>query len=294
MIIDDVFSIILYIDKNDNITGSFFENLFQSISSYFKNWELIVLNNSNDSKKIKQILSKTKSKKISYHKINYGETEDSSFMYGINYSVGDYIVEIPFSNLNNNLDFIFSNINTSYDIIFFENKSTHFIKKKFYDFFNKSLHNNNELFGSRFHVVSRRSLNQFISSGEIIINRRIIYTRITQNIKRIQLDYNTKSNYTLELLFDTLLFYSRITIKLTKFFWFSSILILTFMSIYSLILFFLGNVVEGWTTTILYLSFISFTISTLLYVVLKYLFFIFMLTNKNKINVVSQIEIFDN
>lgn len=52
---------------------------------------------------------------------------------------------------------------------------------------------------------------------------------------------------------------------------FLMIAIVVFMAVYSLVVYLVGNPVEGWTTTILFLSFCFFGLFGILAVIVKYL-----------------------
>ena len=89
---------------------------------------------------------------------------------------------------------------------------------------------------------------------------------------------------------DTLLLFTDVGYRLSMFMTALMMLATVFMAVYSLVIFIIGNPVEGWTTTILFLSFAFFGLFGILTVVVKYLQILVDLVFRRKKYIFESIE----
>lgn len=291
----NIISLLLYFDDQSEKIDFFFDDLNRVLEHKNLQCELIIIDNSksNEESLVKNI-KKYNSQKFLFIKMKDGESEDAAIRCGLEYAIGDYVVEIPQKYISNELEFIFENLDFNYDVISFVKKTDRIHKKFSYWIFKSMTQSHISLQSSRFNVLSRRAINRFLTTEESIINRRVLYTEIGLRQKNVVLPNftNSKKSISTNDLIDTFIFYTPIGIKTASALVIFFLLLTLSAIIYSLTFYFLGKAIEGWTTLIILISSVSTGIFILLYLILKYLYFITKILNKNKKLIEDKVEQF--
>lgn len=131
-----------------------------------------------------------------------------------------------------------------------------------------------------FRILSRRVINRISSMNRTIPYRKAIYAGSGLKTANIKYDVvgagdrpkDTKENrYRSSLAVDTLILFTEVGYKFS--FWMTSLMIMisVFMLVYTLLIYFIGHPIEGWTTTVLFLSIAFLGLFGILTVIVKYL-----------------------
>ena len=285
MKVSDYISLVLYTFNDQSIINESLNRIINSLKSNFKNFEIIIINDfSSDStlsicKKIK-----LENNEYSIKIINLSRKHgiEKCINVGVNYSIGDFVIEFDDPRLSFDDELILNLYNKStegYDIVSLKSgKNRNFYSNIFYFILNKFI-NINEKFETEYcYILSRRAINSMSLINNRIKYRKVLhptlgfektslYTDKKLNIKSSQ-SFEEKFTLFLDVLFTSTNFAIKINIYLTLFFLISTIMVSLF-SLYQY--FFNKSVVQGWTTTILYLSLSFFGVFLILSIISRLL-----------------------
>lgn len=153
----------------------------------------------------------------------------------------------------------------------------------FYSIFDRFSETPYRMCSERFRILSRRVINRVASMNNKIPYRKAVYSQCglkTKNIvydagrpdrKRPESMARAERRYRRNLGIDVLLLFTQLGYRFSI--GMTAVMILTavFMIGYSFTVYLFGNPVEGWTTTILFLSFAFFGLFGLITIIIKYL-----------------------
>lgn len=291
-------SAVIYVHNCENHIEPFIKTIAGVLSSNFLSSEIVVVDDAstdNSVKKIKDIASKIDGVTISLINLSYYHGLETAMTAGDNLAIGDYILEFD----NAILDFdpkeimnIYNTALSGYDIVCASpDRSVRFSSRMFYKLFERYSRTSVKLVTEHFRIISRRAINKTSSMNVAIIYRKAIYSNVGLKVKNIR--YTPTSNevysssklenrYRSSLAIDSLILFTdlgyKFSISMTLLMMFMSI----FMVLYSIITYLLIHPVEGWTTTILFLSVAFFGLFGILSVIIKYLQLIVNLVFKRK------------
>lgn len=276
-------SAIVYVHNDETYVRQFIEELDRTLSTNFLKFEVVVVNDKSTDDSIKLIKEYAATRSglvISILNMSYFQGLESSMNAGIDLTIGDFVFEFDSVYVDYDwkimMDIYFKSL-TGIDIV----NASPLRKLKlssslFYRLFNKSAHLQYDLGTETFRVLSRRAINRVHSMSKTIPYRKAIYAncglQLTTlkyspikeiNVKRL----SNRSN----LAVNSLILFSDIAYKITLFMTIFMILITIGVAIYALVYYFYETPVEGWTTTILFLSFAFFGLFAIMSMVVKYL-----------------------
>jgi dolichol-phosphate mannosyltransferase len=203
---------------------------------------------------------------------------------GMDLAIGDFVFEFD----NTDLDFdpemimkIYRHALTGYDIVSASpDRREKFSSRLFYKVFDRFTSLKYNMSTESFRVLSRRVINRINSMNKNVPYRKAMYAG--SGLKTANLKYEVKTvvkgttdpnenRYRRSLAVDTLILFTdfgyRISFVMTS----AMMLISMFMIVYTLVVYLIGNPIEGWTTTALFLSFGFFGLFAILTVIVKYL-----------------------
>ena len=150
-----------------------------------------------------------------------------------------------------------------------------------------------------FRILSRRVINRISSMNNAIPYRKAIYAG--SGLKTANLKYKVLQNgdrqkdskenrYRASLAADTLILFTNVGYKFSI--WMTSLMmfISVFMIVYTLTVYFIGHPIEGWTTTVLFLSVAFLGLFGILTIIVKYLQIVVDMTFKRKHYTFESIE----
>ena len=280
-------SAVIYVHNAGERIGKFLECIVDVLEDNFEHSEIILCNDcssDNSAEIIKQTSNRARTTNISIINMSYFHGLELAMNAGINFAIGDFVFEFD----NTNLDFdkteivkIYKKSLEGFDIV-----SASPLKKLkrssdlFYKVFSKNTDNRFELKTESFRVLSRRAINRISSMNKTIPYRKVLYA--TCGLKTYNISYNVLDNnvyvkdgeenkYRINLAIDALILFTDVGYTFAKNMTLAMIVITVLAAVYSTCVYLIGNPVEGWTTTILFLSFCFFGMFGILTIVIKYL-----------------------
>jgi dolichol-phosphate mannosyltransferase len=276
----------------------FLKTIIKVMDDNFENSEIICVNDSStdDSlQKIKQTGILASNTTVSVVNMSYFHGLEISMNAGSDLAIGDYVFEFD----NVLIDYEPSLIMDAYykalegfDIVSASpNKNVKLSSKIFYWLFNKYSISKYMMTTESFRILSRRALNRTDSMNKTIPYRKAVYS--DSGLQTFNIRYDCKSflerkidkqekAYRTKLAADSLLLFTQIGYSFAKFMTFLMMFISFFMIIYSLVVFISATPVEGWTTTILFLSVAFLGMFGILTIIIKYLQLLVELVFKRK------------
>lgn len=250
-------SAVVYVNNNQDTLMNLLNKINNFLEENFNKYEIICVNDAsrdNSVKIIKKFTKEVKNQKVSLINMSNYHGLELSMGAGVDLAIGDFVYE--FDNIYDDFDIkvikeVYDKCLQGYDIVSASSKSCKTSSSNlFYKIFNKSAGLEYKLQTETFRILSRRAINR--------VNSIILFTNV---------------GYKFSLLMSVLTLLSTL-----------------FVFIYTIVIFFSKNPVQGWTTTMLFLSFGFFGIFALMTIAIKYLDIIINLLFKNKIYLIESIE----
>ena len=280
-------SAVLYVHDNEATVGEFLTDLYQLCQENFESFEVICVDDSssdNSLNEIKKACDKIEGSALSLVNMGFYHGLELSMNAGVDLAIGDFVFEFDHVTRDYDINFIMDIYNHSlngYDIIGAAPK--HHLassSKMFYRLYNKNAATPNKLKTESFRILSRRAINRVHSISKTVPYRKAIYASC--GLKIDSLEYENKiyknrlankaeSGFRKAIALDSLMLFTNVAFKLSTVMTFIMMGVTVGMAVYALVLFILGNTIEGWTTTVLFLSFGFFGIFVILAIIIKYL-----------------------
>ena len=275
-------SAVVYVHNNESEIIEFHKMLLTILDENFERSEIIYVNDSSkdDSmEKIKENKELAKSTSVSILNMSYFHGLEIAMNAGVDMAIGDFVFEFDSVSIDYNPEEIMKCYKRSlegYDIVSASpNKKSRKSSSLFYWIIYKL--NHVKMFTERFRVLSRRVINRIASMNKDIPYRKIIYSNC--GLKKDTIFYNAKTKkisqaerkYRINLAANSLILFTDVGYKFSVAITVGMMLIAIFMAIYSIVIYALGNPVEGWLTTILFVSVAFFGMFAILTIIVKYL-----------------------
>lgn len=280
-------SAVIYVHNAAERIEKFLKIIIEVMEENFEKSEIICVNDcsSDDSIERIKVASKMASQtNVSILNMSYFHGLEVAMNAGVDLSIGDFVLEFD----TTVLDFdkaeimkIYRKSLEGYDVVSASpDKKQKFTSSVFYYIFDKFTNISYKIYSESFRVLSRRVINRVSSMNKSVPYRKAVYANCglkTLNIKYRPIQMDTRrqdkveKKYRKSLAADTLILFTevgyRFSMSMTAFMIFLTIC----MAVYSLIVYLTSNPVEGWTTTILFMSFAFFGLFGILTIIIKYL-----------------------
>lgn len=280
-------SAIVYVYNNERDIENFISTLYNTLDENFLKFEIIVVNDVSTDNSIgivKDLVRNLSKHNVSILNMSFHHGLEEAMNAGMDLTIGDFVFEFDNVYIDYSrqtiMDLYFTSLK-GYDIVNGSvNVQPRFTSKLFYKVFNRYAKIQYPLGPESFRVLSRRAINRVHSMSKTIPYRKAIYANCGLKIKTVKYESVDKrvTNLASErgqgkyfavdsiIMFTDVAFRVAITLSLLM------ILAIISIAVYALIYYMLGkHPVEGWTTTILFLSAAFFGIFTILAVILKYM-----------------------
>ncbi len=280
-------SAVVYCCNDVDRIAHFVKNLDNTMDTNFLNYEIVVVNDASDDGSINQI-------KTYAHNVNTGEKEhtitilhmsyrhglESSMSAGLNLTIGDFVFE--FDSVNDDYDWsllmtVYRHSLQGYDIVSARsNIKSRLSSRIYYKLFNRYAHLQHSIGPESFRILSRRAINRIHSITQSIPYRKAAYancglavdTIIYKSIDNIQRkNYHDRHAVAIE----SLLLFTDVPFRATMFLAMAMLLVSFTVGIYAVVYKFLRNPVEGWTTTIFFMSFGFSGLFAILSMIIRYM-----------------------
>jgi len=299
-------SAVIYVNNNEDTLKNWLEKINKALKENFNKYEIICVNDASRDQSvnvIKKIANKVKEQKISIINMSYYHGVELAMSAGDDLAIGDFVYE--FDNISDDFDIkvireVYNKCLEGYDIVSASsNRNKTNSSKIFYNLFNKSAKLQYKLQTETFRILSRRAINRVNSINNNITYRKAVYAKCGLKmynyeyesisiVKRIisKENHNNRKNTAV----NSLILFTDVGYKFSLCMSVVTLLITLATFIYTIVIFFSKNPVQGWTTTMLFLSFGFFGIFSLMTIAIKYLDILVEILFKKKNYLIEGIE----
>ena len=298
-------SAVVYVRNNeDSIQGFLYE-----INNYFKDnflsYEIVVVNDDSKDKsveKIKEFANKSEGEIISILNMSYYQGLEQSMHAGVDLAIGDFVYEFDTTTISYPTEMlrkIYDECLGGFDIVSAYPKSSgHKQSSLFYSFFNYHFDSIYKIRTEGFRILSRRAINRVQSMSDSIPYRKAVYANCGLKSKGLEYKAVQKIPNTTgreremqkETAINALILYTDVSYKFAMTMAGIIALCTVLATVYTFCIYFAGKPVEGWTTTMLFLSFGFFTITSILAILIKYTSLILNIVFKKQKYIIESIE----
>ena len=291
-------SAVIYIYNAEDRIGKFLETIVRVMEGNFEHSEIICVNDyssDNSISVVKDISEKVTNTNVTVVNMSYFHGLELAMNAGVDLAIGDFVFEFDNTRLDFSDDVVMQVYNRSlegYDIVSASaNKKDKFTSRMFYNIFDRFADQSYKMATESFRILSRRVINRISSMNKTIPYRKAVYANsglrtdsIKYAISNTEYSVNDKreKSYWKNLAIDSLLLFTEFGYKFSMSMTFAMMFISIFMVLYSIITYIVYHPVEGWTTTILFLSFAFFGLFAILTIIIKYLQLIVNVVYKRK------------
>lgn len=291
-------SAVIYIYNAEDRIGKFLETIVRVMEGNFEHSEIICVNDyssDNSISVVKDISEKVTNTNVTVVNMSYFHGLELAMNAGVDLAIGDFVFEFDNTRLDFSDDVVMQVYNRSlegYDIVSASaNKKDKFTSRMFYNIFDRFADQSYKMATESFRILSRRVINRVSSMNKTIPYRKAVYANsglrtdsIKYAISNTEYSVNDKreKSYWKNLAIDSLLLFTEFGYKFSMSMTFAMMFISIFMVLYSIITYIVYHPVEGWTTTILFLSFAFFGLFAILTIIIKYLQLIVNVVYKRK------------
>lgn len=281
-------SAVVYVHNAENTIKEFLNAVIGVLENNFEHSEIICVNDGstdNSRKIIEAVSSQTTSASLSVINMSYFHGLELAMNAGTDLSIGDFVFEFD----NTVLDFTQADVMGIYlrelegfDIVSASaDKPSRPSSKIFYGIYNKySKNRSKKIKTESFRILSRRVINRVSQMNKSLPYRKVVYS--FSGLKSDNIIYTTtgdervkrskdEKGFRMELAIDALIMFTDFGYKISTIMTFLMLAVITVVAIYTLAAYIFRNPVEGWTSTILFLSISFFGVFMILTVIIKYL-----------------------
>ena len=279
-------SAVVYVHDNESEIENFIEMIRRTLEENFLASEIICVNDASTDdgvEKIKNVSKIATTTTISIVNMTHYHGVELAMNAGLDLAIGDFVFEFDSVIEDFTAETImqvYFRCLKGYDIVSASPVGhREFSSKFFYGLFKKFNQQSLNMDTERFRILSRRAINRVTGMNKAVPYRKAVYAASGFKLDVIKYEPSTKVkihrtqeeiDYRERLAIDAMLLFTdvgyRVTIGLTK-----TLMLLTVLAgIYAAFIYFAGNPVAGWTTTMIFLSFGFFCMFGVLTIVLKY------------------------
>lgn len=303
---ENFISAVVYVNNNEKNLKTLLKKIETVLDENFNKYEIICVNdasNDNSCKVIKEFAKTAKDKKVSVINMSYYQGLEKSMDAGVDLAIGDFVYE--FDNIYDDfsekiIKDVYDICLKGYDIVSASSNSRKFNPSSiFYKIFNKYANLEYKLQTESFRIISRRAINRVNSINKNIVYRKAVYANC--GLKMLNIRYESSKNIKkyvskecqknmTNTAINSLILFTNVGYKVSLFL--SALMLLSSLSvaIYAIVVFINNNPVQGWTTTILFLSFGFFGLFSLITIAIKYLDILIDLQFKKKLYLIESID----
>lgn len=282
-------SAVIYVYNAENRIENFLNMVIGVLENNFEHSEIICVNDCSDDKSvetIKKVSTIAKNTSISVLNMSYFHGLEVAMNAGVDLAIGDFVFEFDSTFLDYDVSQIMKTYQKSlegFDIVGASpDRKEKLSSRLFYFVFDKFTNLSYKMYTESFRVLSRRVINRISSMNKSVPYRKAIYsncglktTNMTYHVLETPAtDFNMgkkEKKYRKNLAIDTLLLFTELGYRFSMAMMALMMLVVIFMGAYSMVTYFISAPVEGWTTTILFLSFAFLGLFGILTIIVKYL-----------------------
>lgn len=281
-------SAVLYVYNAEDVITDFLRMVICVLKSNFDKAEIICVNDHSSDKsvsKIQEVCADDGEITVSVLNMSKYHGIEMAMNAGVDLAIGDFVFE--FDKLvqdfaEEDIMKVYNKALEGFDIVSaIPDKQQKASSSLFYYIFNKFSGDQYHFRSESFRLISRRAINRIYSMNLSVPYRKIQYLSCGLGTAHIvykvtnrngQANPNRKEKrYRQGLAVDVLILFTDIGYRFS--FWMTMVMIgvTMFMAIYAMVVYLMSKPVEGWTTTILFMSFAFFGLFGILTIIIKYL-----------------------
>ncbi|MGO5207361.1 glycosyltransferase [Bacillota bacterium LCP21S3_F9] len=280
-------SAVIYVHNAEDRIERFLDMVVEVMERNFEHSEIICVNDSSEDgslsivRKVSKAAEKTS---ISVVNMSYYHGLELAMDAGMDLAIGDFVFEFD----NTVADFdssvimeIYRHSLEGYDIVSASpNRKERLSSRMFYRIFAKFAAVSYRMNTESFRVLSRRVINRVSSMNKTAPYRKALYANCGLKTDCIRYEVTgdwskardrKEQRYRMDLAADALILFTEVGYRFSMTMTVVMMLTSIFMTVYSLVTYFVIHPVEGWTTTILFLSVVFFGLFGILTIIVKYL-----------------------
>lgn len=301
-----VVSAVVYIRNHEKYIGEFIEGIAAVLSENFEKYEIIAVNDSSTDKSVellKQAASKLEVISFTIVNLSFYHGTEAAITAGVDISIGDFVFEFDSPVADYGFEEIINVYKRSlegFDIVSAAPDVRERIDSKiFYNLFKRYSQNHLRLWTERFRVLSRRAVNRINNSCTSIRYRKAVYYNIGLKThihkycpnKSIALKGQLNTKGRLSQALNYLMIFTDIVPKISIFMAIIMLLFSIGVFCYTVFIYIAyDRVVEGWTTTMLFLSVCFTGFFSLFAIVIKFVSLILNLQNTKQTYTFESVE----
>lgn len=293
-------SAVIYVHNAGDRVRKFLSMVMEVMEQNFEHSEIICVNDSSEDESltvIRDVSRKAKKTSISVVNMSYYHGLELAMDAGMDLAIGDFVFEfdntVPDFNPSVIME-IYRHSLEGYDIVSASpNRRERLSSRLFYRIFAKFAAVSYRMNTESFRVLSRRVINRVSSMNKTAPYRKALYANCGLKTDCIRYEvvehpgdtdgnstqasyYHRKRDrkeqrYRMDLAADALILFTEVGYRFSMTMTVVMMLMSIFMTVYSLVTYFVIHPVEGWTTTILFLSVAFFGLFGILTIIVKYL-----------------------
>ncbi|MGL5260626.1 MAG: glycosyltransferase [Lachnospiraceae bacterium] len=294
-------SAVLYLNKKreEKEFQIFFKQLVDTLTKNFAQFEIICVDDDAREESlsfIKEYKTTIETGSITILHMSYHQGIEVSMNAGRDLAIGDFVFEFDECIWNfpsNLLMELYDTCLKDCDIVCgADEKKGGFTSKVFYKIFNYYAGLEHNITSDNVRILSRRGINRMQSLNKTIPYRKALYANCGLKFKVITYQPTTKTTYSYNqsertsrraLGIDSLLLFTDLGYRIAALMAGTMAVVMVLSAVYTLIIYAQGIAIEGWTTTMLFLTFAFFGLFLILSIVIKYLSLLLQLNfKKNK------------
>lgn len=280
-------SAVIYVHNAEDRIERFLDMVMEVMEQNFEHSEIICVNDSSEDGSlsiIRRVSKAAEKTSISVVNMSYYHGLELAMDAGMDLAIGDFVFEFD----NTVADFdssvimeIYRHSLEGYDIVSASpNRKERLSSRLFYRIFAKFAAVSYRMNTESFRVLSRRVINRVSSMNKTAPYRKALYANC--GLKTDCIRYEVTGNrskardrkeqrYRMDLAADALILFTEVGYRFSMTMTVVMMLMSIFMTVYSLVTYFVIHPVEGWTTTVLFLSVAFFGLFGILTIIVKYL-----------------------
>ena len=280
-------SAVIYVHNAEHRVSAFVDTVVSVLTENFEHAEVICVNDfssDNSLGKIREIKTDPALVSLTVVNMSYYHGVEMAMNAGTDLAIGDFVFEFD----DTILDFAPETIMQVYrkalegnDIVSASpDRQLRITSRLFYKAFTRFSNLPYHMTSERFRILSRRVINRIYSMNRITLYRKAVYANCglqSANIRYTASEGEKNRNdreekkYRTRLAADSLILFTEVGYRFSVTMTVLMMLLSVVVSAYALIVYFTANPVEGWTTTVLFLSLAFFGLFGILTIVVKYL-----------------------
>lgn len=280
-------SAVIYVHNAEDRIERFLDMVVEVMERNFEHSEIICVNDSSEDgslsiiRKVSKAAEKTS---ISVVNMSYYHGLELAMDAGMDLAIGDFVFEFDntVSDFNSSVIMeIYRHSLEGYDIVSASpNRKERLSSRLFYRIFAKFAAVSYRMNTESFRVLSRRVINRVSSMNKTAPYRKALYANCGLKTDCIRYEVTgdwskardrKEQRYRMDLAADALILFTEVGYRFSMTMTVVMMLMSIFMTVYSLVTYFVIHPVEGWTTTILFLSVAFFGLFGILTIIVKYL-----------------------